>query len=83
MTPPNDSAPGQSLTAPTDLKVAIAARAAPIVAALMEIERRTAARMAPLFAAYMVRLREAGLPITRGSLHIQQLHPQFTARSLI
>ncbi len=58
-------------------------RAAPIVAALMEVERRRAARMAPLFAAYMAHLREAGLPIARGSLHIQQLHPQFTARSLI
>ena len=58
-------------------------RAAPIVAALMEVERRAAAPLAPLFAAYMAHLREAGLPIARGSLHIQQLHPQFTARSLI
>ena len=83
MTPPNDSAPGQSLTAPTDLKVAVAARAAPIVAALMEIERRAAARMAPLFDSFVGHLRAAGLPISRASLHIWQLHPQFAARSLV
>ena len=58
-------------------------RAAPIVAALMEDERLSAARMAPLFASFMRRLREAGLPVTRGSLHILHLHPQLTARSLI
>jgi len=61
----------------------VSERTAPIVAALMGVERRAAARMAPLFAAYMGHLREAGLPITRGSLHFQQLHPQFSARSLI
>ena len=58
-------------------------RAAPIVAALMGVERRAAARLAPLLAVYMGHLRVAGLPITRASLHIQQLHPQFSARSLI
>ena len=55
----------------------------PIVAALMEDERHAAARMAPLFGSYMGRLRDASLPVTRASLHIQQLHPQFAARSLI
>ncbi len=58
-------------------------RAAPIVTALMEHERRTAARLAPLFDSFVGHLRAAGLPITRASLHIQQLHPQFAARSLV
>ncbi len=85
MTPPDDTVLEQDIAPTVDPKVTAAARerAAPIVAALMEDERRAAARMAPLFAVYMGHLREAGLPITRASLHIQQLHPQFAARSLI
>ncbi|MHA1154437.1 MAG: hypothetical protein ACTSQ7_17640, partial [Alphaproteobacteria bacterium] len=54
-----------------------------IVAALMEDERRAAARMAPLFDSFIGHLRAAGLPISRASLHIWQLHPQLAARSLI
>ncbi len=92
MTPPDDTvleqgiAPLEQRIAPAaDPKVMAAARerAAPIVAALMEDERRAAARMAPLFGSYMERLRDAGLPVTRGSLHIRQLHPQLAARSLV
>jgi adenylate cyclase len=86
MTSPDDSSPRQdSVRAPADPKIAAAARerAAPIVAALMEDERRAAARMAPLFDSYIGRLREAGLSIDRASLHIWQLHPQLAARSLV
>ncbi len=43
------------------------ARAQPIVAWLLQEER----------------LRAAGLPVARASLHIQQLHPQLASRSLV
>ncbi len=58
-------------------------RARPIVAWLMDEERLSAARMAFLLDRFARRLRDAGLPLTRASLHIQQLHPQFAARSLV
>jgi adenylate cyclase len=85
MTPADDTTLEPVIAPTVDSKITAAARerAAPIVAALMGDERRAAARMAPLFAVYIGHLREAGLPITRASLHIQQLHPQFAARSLI
>lgn len=85
MTPPDDSAPAGAVPSASGRKVAAAARerAAPIVTALMEDDRYAAARMAPLFDSYMRRLRDAGLPVTRGSLHIRQLHPQLASRSLV
>ncbi len=58
-------------------------RARPIVAWLMDEERLSAARMAFLFDRFARRLRDAGLPVTRASLHIGQLHPQLSARSLV
>ena len=58
-------------------------RARPIIAWLMDEERLSAARMAFLFDRFARRLRDAGLPVTRASLHIQQLHPQLSARSLV
>jgi adenylate cyclase len=86
MTPPADDTTLEQGIPPTvDSKIMAAARerAAPIVAALMEDERRAAARMAPLFGSYMGHLRDAGLPVTRASMHIRQLHPQFAGRSLV
>jgi len=86
MTPPADDItlkPGIAPTAESKITAAARERAAPIVAALMEDERRAAARMAPLFDSYMGRLRDAGFPVTRGSIHIRQLHPQLAARSLV
>ena len=71
------------MAAPSDLTAAARERAAPIVAALMDVERRAAARMAPLFDSFVGHLRAAGLPISRASLHIWQLHPQLAARSLV
>ena len=58
-------------------------RARPIVAWLMDEERPMAARMAFLFDRFVRRLRDAGLPVTRASLHIRELHPQLSARSLV
>ncbi len=58
-------------------------RARPIVAWLMDEERLSAARMTFLFDRFARRLRDTGLPVTRASLHIQQLHPQLAARSLV
>ncbi len=58
-------------------------RARPIIAWLMDEERLSAARMAFLLDRFARRLRDAGLPLTRASLHIQQLHPQLSARSLV
>ncbi len=59
------------------------ARAAPIIAWLMDEERIAPARMAPLLERFACRLRDAGLPLARASLHLQQLHPQLASRSLI
>ncbi|MCH8037688.1 MAG: adenylate/guanylate cyclase domain-containing protein [Proteobacteria bacterium] len=58
-------------------------RARPVIAWLMDEERLNAARMAFLFDRFARRLRDAGLPVTRASLHIQQLHPQLASRSLV
>jgi adenylate cyclase len=58
-------------------------RARPIVAWLMDQERTMAARLAFLFDRFARRLRDADLPVTRASLHIQELHPQLSARSLV
>ncbi|MEE8506916.1 MAG: hypothetical protein V3S40_11945, partial [Kiloniellales bacterium] len=59
------------------------ARAAPIITWLMDEERVAPARMAPLLERFACRLRDTGLPLARASLHIQQLHPELSARSLI
>jgi adenylate cyclase len=83
MTPPDDSASRQVIAPPIDANAAARARVAPIVSWLMNEERLSAARIARLFTNFMGRLHEAGLPVTRGSLHIQQLHPQLASRSLI
>ncbi len=58
-------------------------RAAPIITWLMDEERVAPARMAPLLERFACRLRDAGLPLARASLHIQQLHPELASRSLI
>ncbi len=58
-------------------------RARPIIAWLMDEERLNAARMTFLCDRFARRLRDAGLPLARASLHIQQLHPELAARSLI
>ena len=79
MTPPDDTALQQGIS-PT---VHSEDTAAPIVAWLMNEERLSASRMAPLVTHFMQRLREVDLPVTRGSLHIRQLHPQLASRSLI
>lgn len=38
-------------------------------------------RMGPFFAGFCQRLRAAGMPLFRSTLHIRQLHPQFFARA--
>ncbi|RMD61846.1 MAG: adenylate/guanylate cyclase domain-containing protein [Alphaproteobacteria bacterium] len=55
--------------------------ARPIVTWLLEEERLRAARTARLLDHMVQKLRAAGIPLDRVSLHIQQLHPQLAARS--
>ena len=74
MAPLNDTA---------TLAAEVERRARPIIAWLMDEERLSAARMAFLFDRFARRLRDAGLPVTRASLHIEQLHPQLASRSLV
>ncbi|MFQ5775205.1 MAG: adenylate/guanylate cyclase domain-containing protein [Kiloniellaceae bacterium] len=59
------------------------ARAESIVTWLLEEERLRAARTTALLDRFVQRLLEAGLPLDRASLHIQQLHPQLAARSIL
>jgi adenylate cyclase len=58
-------------------------RAAPIVAWLMDEERIKPGRTTNLLDRFARRVGEAGVPLDRMSVHIQQLHPQLAARSLI
>lgn len=58
-------------------------RARPIIDWLLGEERLRAGRMTFLFDRFARRLMEASLPLDRASMHIQQLHPQFAARSFI
>jgi len=62
---------------------AIAKTADTVIAWLLEKERIRAARTTDLLKRYMAHLRGAGLPIERATLHIQQLHPQLIARSIL
>jgi len=73
----------KSLNDTTTIAAEAERRARPIVAWLMDEERLIAARMAFLFDRFARRLRDAGLPVTRASLHIEQLHPQLASRSLV
>jgi len=58
-------------------------RAAPIRDWLIDEERQRRFRTPLLLDRFARRLVEAGLPLHRVSLHIPQLHPQVSARSLI
>ncbi len=58
-------------------------RARPIVDWLLGEERLRANRMTSLIDSFARRLCDAGLPLDRASLHIQQLHPQLAARSFV
>lgn len=58
-------------------------RANAIVAWLLGEERLRAGRMIFLLDRFARRLKEAGLPLDRVSLHIRQLHPQLASRSFI
>lgn len=58
-------------------------RAEPIVRWLLQDERRLGARTTMLFDRFARRLIEAGLPLHRASVHIQQLHPQLAARGFL
>lgn len=61
----------------------VRARAEPIVRWLLEDERRLGARTTMLIDRFARRLVEAGLPLERVSVHIQQLHPQLAARGFL
>ena len=58
-------------------------RARPIAAWLLEDERIKSSRTTILLDLYVRRLIDAGLPIDRATLHIQQLHPQLGARTVL
>jgi adenylate cyclase len=69
---------------PTDdeaLRQAARRRAAPVVSWLLE-ERLGIGRTALLFKCFCVRLGEVGISIDRATIHMPQLHPQLSARSL-
>jgi len=57
-------------------------RVRPIVSWLLE-ERLNIGRTTSLFSLYCHRLREIGLPLDRATIHMPQLHPQISARSLL
>ena len=57
-------------------------RVRPIISWLLE-ERLNIGRTSFLFARYCERLREVGLPLDRSTIHMPQLHPQLSARSLL
>ena len=57
-------------------------RVAPVVSWLLE-ERLGIGRTAPLFSCFCVRLKEVGIPVDRATIHMPQLHPQLSARSLL
>ena len=57
-------------------------RVRPIVSWLLE-ERLNIGRTTFLFSRYCERLREIGLPLDRATIHMPQLHPQISARSLL
>ncbi|HSR71688.1 MAG TPA: adenylate/guanylate cyclase domain-containing protein [Kiloniellales bacterium] len=61
----------------------VRARADPIVDWLLREERLSAARTVVLLERFAARLLDASVPLVRVSLHIQQLHPQIAARSLV
>ena len=58
-------------------------KARPIIAWLLGEERMLAGRTTFLFDRFARRLRQAGLPLDRASLHVRQLHPQLVARSFV
>ena len=66
-------------TAPADIQ----ARSRAIIDWLLGNERLRAKRTTFLTDSFVRRLRAAGLPLDRVSLHIQQLHPQLVARSYV
>ena len=57
-------------------------RVRPIVSWLLE-ERLNIGRTSFLFALYCQRLREIGLQLDRATIHMPQLHPEISARSLL
>ena len=57
-------------------------RVRPLVSWLLQ-ERLNIGRTTFLFALYCQRLRDAGLPLDRATIHMPQLHPQISARSLL
>lgn len=57
-------------------------RVRPIVGWLLE-ERLKIGRSSILFGLFCTRLRDAGVPLERATIHMPQLHPQLTARSLL
>ena len=59
------------------------AGARPIGAWLLEDERIKSSRTTILLDLYVRRLIDAGLPVDRATLHIQQLHPQLGARTVL
>ncbi|MFQ6017242.1 MAG: adenylate/guanylate cyclase domain-containing protein [Kiloniellaceae bacterium] len=67
----------------TAITSGVRARAGPIIGWLMNDERVNPARSIFLLDRFARRLVEAGLPLARASLHIRQLHPQLSARSLV
>ncbi|HEY5598352.1 MAG TPA: adenylate/guanylate cyclase domain-containing protein [Kiloniellales bacterium] len=77
------SALARAASRPAAMPGEAAARAAPIVDWLINGERIKPGRMVPLLERYAKHLVEAGVPLERVSLHIQQLHPQLAARSLV
>jgi hypothetical protein len=57
-------------------------RVRPIVTWLLE-ERLNIGRTTFLFALYCQRLRDIGISLDRATIHMPQLHPQISARSLL
>ncbi len=57
-------------------------RVQPVVAWLLE-NRLRIGRTPFLFSRFCERLRELGLPLDRATIHMPQLHPQLSARSLL
>ncbi len=74
---PDDLAPAERAPAapPPDLQ--------PVIAWLTTRAVQEVRRASFLLAGACQRLREAGLPVDRASLHIRQLHPLFAARTLV
>ena len=77
------TAPGRSPDSSPDSSPGSAPDVGPTLAWLTVRAMQEVRRASFLLAGTCRRLREAGLPLDRASLHIRQLHPLFAARTLV